>query len=174
VLFGSTPSQTEDVMKTTPRLLAAAIFAIALPISASGQETPPPPPPTPPPAAPAAPAAPGMKLEVGKWTGAVTPPGSEAIDIEFNVTVVSDTMKIELSIPQVGMTAPLTAIKLEEKAISFDFDAGGTPVTCKLDKKEDGSYSGQCADAGGNGGPMTMVPPKKNAGGTSGGTTSRN
>jgi hypothetical protein len=113
-----------------------------------------------------------VKLEVGKWTGTITPPSNEAIDIEFNVTMAADTMKIELSIPVVGVTTPLTGIKLEEKKISFDFDAGGNIIACKLDKKDDGTYAGTCTDASGAGGSMTMVPPKKAAAGGGGGTTS--
>ena len=105
-------------MKTMSRLLATAVFAVALPLSASAQTGTA----TPTPAGAA-------KLEVGKWMGTVVPPNGDAIDLEFNVSMASDTLKIELSIPVASLTTPLTNIKLEEKNISFEFDAGGTQVT---------------------------------------------
>ena len=138
-------------MKTPTRVLAAAIFALALPLSASAQT------------ATAAPAA--AKLEVGKWTGTVTPPSGEVMELEFNVTNVSDTTKIDLTIAAMSYTTPLVGIKLEDKKLSFSFLAGDTDVTCKLEKKEDGSYAGPCASGSGESGPMVMTPPKKPAAG---------
>lgn len=139
-------------MKTNTRLLAAAVFALALPMTASAQ--------TPTPAAPAAPAS-AVKLEVGKWTGTVAPPSMDALELEFAVKMDGDTMKIDLTIVAMGMTMPLTGIKMEGPKLEFGFLAGDSDVKCTLTKKDDGSYAGPCADAGGQGGPMTMIPPKK-------------
>ncbi len=136
-------------MKTMSRIVAVAAFALALPITLSAQ--------TPAPApAPAA-----EKLVVGTWTGTVTPPGAPALGIAFVVTAPNDTMKIDLTITEMGMTFPLSAIKLEGKKLTFEFLAMDEAIKCALDKKDDGSFEGTCADAGGEGGPMTMVPPKK-------------
>jgi hypothetical protein len=137
-------------MKKMSRILAAATFALALPLALSAQ--------TPTPAAPAS-----EKLEVGKWTGSVTPPGGQPLALVFDVTAPGDTMKIDLLITDMGATFPLTAIKLEGKKLTFGFLAGDTDVKCTLEKKDDGSFAGPCADASGEGGPMTMTPPKKGA-----------
>ncbi len=137
-------------MKTMSRIVAVAAFALALPITLSAQMTAPAPAPTA-----------AEKLEVGTWTGTVTPPGAPALGLTFAVTAPNDTMKIDLTITEMGMTFPLTAIKLEGKKLTFDFMAMDEAVKCALDKKDDGSFEGTCADAGGQGGPMTMVPPKK-------------
>lgn len=138
-------------MKTTTRLLAAAIFALALPVAATAQ--------TPTPATPAP--ASTAKLEVGKWTGTVAPPNMDPLDLEFVVTMAADTMKVEMTIVAMGMITPLTSIKLEGPKLEFGFLAGDADVKCTLTKKDDGSYAGPCADSNGQGGPMTMMPPKK-------------
>jgi hypothetical protein len=147
-------------MKTSTRLLSAAIFALALPVAAAAQT------PTPAPATPAAPASPTaaaspVKLEVGKWTGSVTPPGNDAMDIEFAVAAAGDTMKIDMTILAMGEAIPLSDVKVEATKVSFGFNVQGTAVTCSLAKKDDGSYAGECGDGGGNSAPMTMIPPKK-------------
>ncbi len=137
-------------MKNMTRVMAAAMFALALPIGLSAQ-------------APTAPAAPAAKLEVGKWSGTVTPPNGQALALVFDVTAPGDSMKMDLTISDMGVTFPVTAIKLDGKKLSFSFLAMDTDVKCNLEKLDDGSYAGPCADASGDGGPMTMVPPKKGA-----------
>jgi hypothetical protein len=124
------------------------MFALALPIALSAQ--------TPTPAAPAA-----EKLEVGTWTGTVTPPNGQALALTFAVTAPNDSVKIDLTIADMGMTFPLTAIKLEGRKLGFEFMAGDEAIKCALEKKDDGTFAGSCADGSGQGGPMTMVPPKK-------------
>lgn len=138
-------------MKTTSRLLAAAFFAFALPMAASAQTA----------AAPAPTVTPDAKLAVGKWTGSVAPPNGDALELEFNVTAPNDSTKIDLTITAMSMTMPLTNIKLDGTKLSFSFLAGDTDVKCTLEKKDTGAYVGPCADQSGQGGPMTMVPPKK-------------
>ena len=139
-------------MKTLSRLLAAGAFALAMPVALSAQTTPAT-------AAPAAPAAAG-KLEIGKWTGNVDAPGAGLIPLTFDVTAAGDTMKINMTIEGMGVF-PFTAVKLEGTKLSFGFVVESSDVTCKLEKKEDGSFAGPCVDQSGQGGPMTMVPPKK-------------
>ncbi|MEO5510115.1 MAG: hypothetical protein ABIV28_09215 [Longimicrobiales bacterium] len=135
-------------MKTMSRTLMAAAFALALPIGLSAQTTP---------------AASAEKLEVGKWTGTVTPPEGTTINLTFDVTVPNDSMKIDMTLTEMSASAALTDIKLEGKKLSFAFTIFDTHVTCALEKKDDGTFAGPCADAGGAGGPMTMTPPKKGA-----------
>jgi hypothetical protein len=138
-------------MKNTSRILTAAMFALALPLGLSAQVT----------DVPATPPA-TAKLEIGKWTGTVAPPGGQELALTIEVKMAGDTMKAELVIPDVQMTMALSNIKLEGKKLSFSFQAGDMgEIKCALDQKEDGTYTGPCTDPGGSGAPMTIAPPKK-------------
>ena len=123
------------------RILAAALFALALPLAASAQS-----------AAPA-------KLAVGTWTGSVTPPNEpEPQNITFEVSYKADTLAITLVAGDHG-SFPLNDIQVTDSKISFSFTPG-PKVVCALETKGIG-YAGDCKDDEGNIVPMSMAPPAK-------------
>ena len=107
-------------------------------------------------------AAPGsaQKLEAGKWTGRVSPPGGEApVDVTYDVTLKGDTIGITVVAGEHG-SFPFSEVKLVDKTLTFWFQPGPR-VDCKLDQKDDGSFEGACRDAQGGDARMLMLPPKK-------------
>ena len=63
------------------------------------------------------------------------------------------------------MNSPMGPISLRnivvgEENITFSWTAGNTDLDCDLKKQDDGSYTGECVDAGGSPGQLTMIPPE--------------
>ncbi len=99
-----------------------------------------------------------LKLEVGEWTGQVTPPDGQTVNVIYDVTYAGDTLKISIRAGEHG-TFEATDIKLEASKLSFKFSPG-VSVACVLDKKEL-AYAGSCVDDGGGIAIMDLSPPKK-------------
>ena len=137
-------------MRSFKAVLAIAAISVALPAMASAQTTP----------APAA-----AKLDVGKGTGTVTTPDGQTVDVSYDVTMKSDTTLLTINAGQFG-SFPAGDLKVEPAKLSFSFTPG-PHVVCVLNKKDDGTFAGNCTDDGG-GAPaqMTMVPPKKEGAGS--------
>ena len=92
---------------------ALVIFALAIaPITAAAQQ----------PATPAQPAA-APQLAAGTWTGVITPPDGQAVDVTYDVTVKNDTLAISINAAQYG-TFPAQQIKNEVDKLSFTFSPG--------------------------------------------------
>ena len=124
-------------MKALKRAVQALALLALLPVAASAQ-----------------------KLEAGKWTGVVTPPGESALNVTFDVAMKGDTIAITLNAAEHG-SFTLEEVKLVEKKLTFHFTPG-PKVNCALDRQADGSFSGQCnADGEDNPATMVMTPPKK-------------
>jgi hypothetical protein len=135
-------------MRLMSRVLAAATaILLALPLAASAQTT-----------------AGAPTLVSGKWTGTVTPPDGQLVEVMFDVATLNDTLQITIDAGQHGQFKA-EEIKLDSASLSFSFTPGPR-VVCVLAKKADGTYGGDCTDDGGTPVPMTMVPPKTE--GTSG------
>ena len=100
----------------------------------------------------------GPKLEVGAWTGQVTPPDGGTVNVVYDVTYAGDTLKITIKAAEHG-TFETTDVKLEADKLSFKFSPGVT-VSCVLNKKE-AAYVGSCTDDGGGVATMDLSPPKK-------------
>jgi hypothetical protein len=100
-----------------------------------------------------------QKLEVGKWTGTVTPPGEPITNVTYDVTMKGDTIAITLNAGDHG-SFQMEEVKLAEGKLTFHFTPGPR-VDCALERKEDGSFAGRCTD-GSEAAEMVMVPPKKN------------
>ena len=98
------------------------------------------------------------KLEVGDWTGQVTPPDGQTVNVIYTVAYAGDTLKITIKAAEHG-TFETTDVKLEADKLSFKFSPG-TSVSCVLNKKES-SYAGVCTDEGGGAATMDLTPPKK-------------
>jgi len=101
-----------------------------------------------------------QKLEPGKWTGTVTPPGEQtAMPVTFDVTLKGDTIGITVSAGEHG-SFTFSDVKLADKALTFWFSPGPR-VDCSLTRGDDGVFSGPCKDTQGGVASMVMVPPKK-------------
>lgn len=107
---------------------------------------------------PAAAAAQNAKLEVGKWTGTVTTPGGDVVNVVVDVTNTNDTTRLSLNAGEHG-TFDARNFKFDGATLSFVFTPG-PDVTCTLKKQDSGSYSGDCLDDGGGVAPMVINPPK--------------
>jgi hypothetical protein len=100
------------------------------------------------------------KLETGKWTGKVTPPDGETVNVTYDVAYAGDTLKITINAASHG-TFQTTETKLEGTKLSFKFRPG-PEVVCVLEKKE-ADYIGACTDEGGGVAQIELSPPKKEA-----------
>lgn len=98
------------------------------------------------------------KMEVGEWTGQVTPPDGQTVNVLYDVAYAGDTLKITIRAAEHG-TFETTDVKLEADKLTFKFSPG-VIVTCVLIKKE-ASYAGSCTDEGGGVATMDLSPPKK-------------
>jgi hypothetical protein len=101
-----------------------------------------------------------QKLEPGKWTGTVTPPGEQqAFQVTFDVTLKGDTIGITLNAAEHGSFA-FNDVKLNDKTLTFWFQPGPR-VDCTLTNRGDGAFQGSCRDTEGGTASMLLVPPKK-------------
>jgi hypothetical protein len=110
-------------------------------------------------AAPAAAQQATPRLQVGTWTGQVTPPDEVTVDVTYDVSYDADTLRLTVNAGEHGSFAAI-APKLEDGKISFGLQVGAE-LMCVLDEKEIG-YAGLCTEAGGDlnsAGVMTMLPP---------------
>ena len=98
-------------------------------------------------------------LPVGKWTGTVTPPDGETAAVTFDVKSSNDTIAIQINAGDHG-TFETSDVKLAGTKLTFSFTPGPR-VLCELEKKEDGSFAGHCAEDNGKVALITMVPPKE-------------
>lgn len=99
------------------------------------------------------------RLVTGKWTGTVTPPGDAQVNISIEVTSKNDAIAMKLDLGGHGIYKA-EGIRLETNRLVFSFTPGPT-VVCILNKKDDGSFAGECADDGGDAAQMVIMPPKK-------------
>ena len=97
-------------------------------------------------------------LNAGTWTGTITDPAGEAIDVTYQVTTQGDTLHIDLLLPE-SPPVPFADITLQDGKLRFTWDVGQI-ITCELAPVETGGFSGPCTDPSGGSGIMVMVPPK--------------
>jgi hypothetical protein len=121
------------------KLVAVLAGVLTFTASASAQQTPP-------------------KLEIGQWTGKVTPPEGGTVDVLYDVAYAGDTLKITIRAAEHG-TFATTEVKLEGTKLSFKFRPG-PEVVCVLEKKE-AIFAGVCTEDNGETATMEMSPPKK-------------
>lgn len=119
----------------------AAVALLAVVNSASAQQT-----------------APATRLEVGEWSGTVTDPGGQTVDVLYDVAYAGDTLKIKIKAAEHG-TFDTWETRHEAGKISFKFRPG-PEVVCVLEKKEL-IYSGACTADDGSVATMQLAPPKK-------------
>jgi hypothetical protein len=100
-----------------------------------------------------------QKLQAGTWTGTIAPPDADPFEFTFAVSMSGDTVRITAN-GEMG-SFPFNDVKVLADRITFTFEPGDTHVSCTLMLGENGVYKGDCLDADGGTGVITMVPPKK-------------
>jgi hypothetical protein len=98
-------------------------------------------------------------LPVGKWTGTVTPPDGGTTPVTFDVKSSNDTITIHIDAGEHG-SFPASGVAFAGTKLSFSFTPGPT-VLCVLNKKDDGSFAGECTESDGSAAQITMLPPKQ-------------
>ena len=98
------------------------------------------------------------RLESGNWTGTVTPPGEQTVDLVYVVGYAGDTLHITMNAGQHGIYEAIEP-KIEAGKLSFGLQLDRR-IYCVLDAKDDG-FAGICTDDGGGAATMDFWPPKK-------------
>jgi hypothetical protein len=108
-----------------------------------------------------APSAPvqAQELSPGTWTGTMSPPGGQAIPVQFEVSGSGAALSVVMTAQMVPDGIPFNDIRVEGQALTFWWEPG-VRVDCQLMRTQAGGYEGACSDgSGGASGAMTMVPP---------------
>ena len=107
----------------------------------------------------AAPAS-AQALPQGTWTGTMSPPGGEAIPVNFEVSESAGALSIAMMAVQVEGEMPFRDIRLDGQTMTFWWEVG-VRVDCSLTRTEAGGFKGTCSDGTGASGEgtLTMVPP---------------
>lgn len=127
-------------MQTSLRIFAVLALVVTTATAATAQEAP-------------------AKIATGTWTGSVTPPGQERVDVSFDVTSKNDTISITINAGGHG-TFKAEDIKFETTRLVFSFTPG-PKVLCVLTRKDDTSFAGDCTEDSGDVAQIVMIPPKK-------------
>jgi hypothetical protein len=102
-----------------------------------------------------------QELELGTWTGVLTPPGGEGVPVTFEVGDVDGVLSIVMNNPQLGDIS-FNEARLEGGELTFWW-LPGTRVDCSLLLRGDRSFEGICKDdRGADGeGRLMMMPPAR-------------
>ena len=103
----------------------------------------------------ASPAA-AQELELGTWTGLMSPPEGEGVPVTYEVALTAGSLSIVMNNVQLG-EMPFTDPRLDGDELTFWWEPG-TRVDCALSRQASGSFEGTCS-AGNGEGAITMVPP---------------
>ena len=111
-----------------------------------------------------------QELPAGMWTGSVTTPDGDVIEVEYDVVHGEEGLAIAI-IPPPGLAPQdrfeFENVALEDGVLTFNWSPG-VWLDCALDLQEDGSYEGECLDEEGAPGILRMVPPGEGDPGGSG------
>lgn len=97
-------------------------------------------------------------LKEGSWSGTVSPPGSGALPVTYTVEYKDGELHITLE-SQMGEFS-FRDINLGDDNLTFSWTAGSTNLNCDLKADGSGGYEGDCLDANGMSGQLTMTPPE--------------
>lgn len=104
-----------------------------------------------------------QELPAGMWTGSVTSPDGDFIEVEYEVALGEEGLEIAI-IPPAGLATEdrfeFGDVALDDGVLTFSWSPG-VWLDCALDLQEDGSYEGECVDEGGTSGILKMVPPEE-------------
>jgi hypothetical protein len=95
-------------------------------------------------------------IEHGLWSGAITPPGGQAVPVMYQVNDVDGGLTIVMSNPENG-PMEFADETVEGDQLTFWWDIG-IRIDCTLMRQGDGSFRGTCSDGHGEG-PIWMTPP---------------
>lgn len=98
-------------------------------------------------------------LKPGTWTGEIIPPDGFTLQVEYEVTATSDSLAIDLSVPTMG-TFPFENIAIEADTLSFSWEMN-VLLYCSLIRQANTNFEGECGDAQGITGVITMIPPQE-------------
>lgn len=99
----------------------------------------------------------GQTLTSGTWGGTITPPGGNTMDVQYEVSNEGGQLSITL-VFEMG-SFPFTNIELANGVLGFTWNPE-IELVCELEQSDDGGFDGQCLDAGGSRGFLTMTPPE--------------
>jgi len=100
-----------------------------------------------------------QQLPYGGWTGTMTPPGGQPINVMYEVGELDGVLTIVMRALMVQEVIPFRDIRVEADALVFWWEPG-IRVDCRLARQTNGSYEGPCTAGGAGGaGALTMVPP---------------
>ncbi|MDH3207173.1 MAG: hypothetical protein OEO79_11210 [Gemmatimonadota bacterium] len=97
-----------------------------------------------------------QELELGTWTGLMSPPQGEGVPVTYQVARTAGDLSIVMNNVQLG-DIPFTDPRLEGDQLTFWWEPG-TRVDCTLSRQASGAFEGSCS-AGNGEGAITMVPP---------------
>ena len=102
-----------------------------------------------------------QSLEEGTWGGSMRQlGGGDGFEIGFEVTMDGDVLMIALLPPEDADADryEFNEIRMEDGNLVFWWQPGPR-VDCVLEPLEGGGWEGECSDASGETGIMTMLPP---------------
>ena len=100
------------------------------------------------------------QLAHGTWTGTVTPPGGDVIEVSYEVGETDGALSVVMSSLDIEGAMEFHDVKVEEGQMTFWWDPG-VRIDCTLQANESGGFQGKCTDGTGPSGEGTlvMVPP---------------
>ncbi len=100
-------------------------------------------------------------LTTGQWTGTVTPPNGNAVEVFYDVAYEDEALVISMTVPEMGdQVFTFSDIVLDEELLFFTWQPG-TDLDCQLTPHDDGHYEGECVDEEGAPGTLVMIPPSE-------------
>ncbi|MEO8200357.1 MAG: hypothetical protein ABI679_07550 [Gemmatimonadota bacterium] len=102
-----------------------------------------------------------QKLDAGTWTGSTTDPSGQVQQVTYDVATIGDTIHVSMALPG-GAKLDFSQVHFDKGKLVFSVEMdAGRKISCNLDRRGDGSYSGDCTDSEGKHGRVTMIPPLK-------------
>jgi hypothetical protein len=104
-----------------------------------------------------------QQLAHGTWTGTMTPPGGDVIDVMYEVDEAGGAISVVMTSMDVEGEMEFHDVQFEEGQLTFWWDPG-VRVECTLAATDAGTFQGKCTDGTGPSGEGTlvMVPPAAN------------
>ncbi len=96
-------------------------------------------------------------LAVGTWIAVIDSPDGMSVEVPLDVSADGQGYSGVMRVPERG-DIPVEDLALRGGQLTFAWRPG-VRLSCTLDRREDASYAGTCADALGNSGRIQMLPP---------------
>ncbi len=100
-----------------------------------------------------------QQLPYGGWTGTMTPPGGQPVNVTYEVGQLDGALAIVMRALMVQEVIPFHEVRAQGDELTFWWEPG-IRVDCTLRRTATGSFEGPCSDGSDRGaGMLTMVPP---------------